>query len=67
MTEFKSAALPETQLRYLPLSQVGDVSVTSRREITLPTSVMPKLVRTETPNRSANPGTIGRESTLRNA
>ena len=26
MTEFKSAALPETQLRYLPLSQVGDVS-----------------------------------------
>ncbi len=26
MTEFKSAALPDTQLRYLPLSQVGDVS-----------------------------------------
>src|SRR5206468_8746812 len=26
MSEFNSAALPETQLRYLPLSQVGDVS-----------------------------------------
>jgi aconitate hydratase len=26
MTEFKSAALPETQLRYFPLSQAGDVS-----------------------------------------
>ena len=26
MTEFKSAALPNTQLRYFPLSQAGDVS-----------------------------------------
>jgi aconitate hydratase len=26
MTEFKSAALPDTQLRYFPLSQAGDVS-----------------------------------------
>ncbi len=26
MTELKSAALPDTQLRYFPLSQVGDVS-----------------------------------------
>jgi aconitate hydratase len=26
MTEFKSAALPDTQLRYFPLSQLGDVS-----------------------------------------
>jgi aconitate hydratase len=26
MTDFKSAALPDTQLRYFPLSQLGDVS-----------------------------------------
>src|SRR6266850_3013807 len=26
MTEFKSAPLPDTQLRYFPLSQIGDVS-----------------------------------------
>jgi hypothetical protein len=26
MTEFKSAPLPDTQLRYVPLSQAGDVA-----------------------------------------